>query len=253
MRAWIGGLTLATVGIAAALASPALAPAQEVSAGCTGPLEADLGYSSMTFSQGRTFMGRDLIEFGTEPVLSGIDPAGPGAGRLEEGDALVAVDGHLITTRAGALRFAAIRPGRPVLLTVRRGGRNIDVRIVPGGRCLPTPPEVPELPGPPHISAGGSGLLGVALSCNCSLEQDASGAERWSFREPPRVEAIGPGGAAKRAGLRPGDLIERIDGVPVTSPDGGRRFGALRPGQRVRLGILRGARHLEMTVVPTRQ
>ena len=98
-------------------------------------------------------------------------------------------------------------------------------------------------------SAGGSGLLGAALSCDCNLQLDPGGAEHWTFRAPPLVQAIGPGGAAERAGLRAGDLIERIDGLATTSPEGGRRFGAIKAGERVRLGVLRGNSHVEVVLV----
>src|SRR3954467_12839876 len=45
-------------------------------------------------------------EFATEPRLGGIP--GPGEGRLREGDVLVAVDGHLITTDEAADRLSAV-------------------------------------------------------------------------------------------------------------------------------------------------
>ncbi len=244
MRMAMGVLALAG---ALAVGSPARLAAQQV--GCSGHTRADLGFNGMSFSSGMTFVTPDLTLFGTEPVLSGIDPHGPGAGKLEEGDVLAAVDGQLITTRAGAERFAGLRPGTPVVLTVRRGGRNLDVRIVPGALCQPVLPPVPAIPQAPHIAAGGKGGLGAALSCNCSIEEGPAGAERWTFREPPRVETVGADGAAERAGLRAGDHIVSVDGVAITTPEGGRRFGAIKPGQRVRLGLLRGGAHLDIVLV----
>ncbi len=251
MHIHIAELTLVA---AALLAGAGRAPAQET--GCRGQIEAELGFTSLTFSQGRTYIGKngDFTLFGTEPILSGIDREGVAAGRLQEGDALVAVDGQLITTRAGALRYAGIRPGIPVLLTVRRAGRNLDVRIVPGSQCVPEVPDVPQVPEvpappePPRLSAG-RGLLGIGLSCDCTLQRDPRRGDSWTFREPPRVEAVAAGGAGERAGLVPGDHIERIDGVPTTSADGGRRFGAIKPGQRVRLDVLRGGSRLQVVLV----
>lgn len=241
MRIPLAGLTLVT---AALLAGAASAPAQQAQ-GCAGRVKPDLGFSGMTFNQGTTYITTDLTLFGTEPILTGVSRSGP----IEEGDVLVAVDGELITTRAGAVRFADIQPHVPVVLTLRRGGRNLDVRVVPGATCIPESPAVPVPPAPPRVSADGSGLLGIALSCNCSNELDAHGIERWTFRAPPRVEAVGRGGAADRAGLRPGDLIRSIDGVPTTDPEGGLRFGAIRPGQRVRLGVLRDGSYLDVVLV----
>jgi predicted metalloprotease with PDZ domain len=45
---------------------------------------------------------------------------------------------------------------------------------------------------------------------------------------------------AGRAGLRSGDRITHIDGHSLMSREGARRFGAVRPGQRVRLTLKRG-------------
>ena len=48
-----------------------------------------------------------------------------------------------------------------------------------------------------------------------------------------------------------GDLITHIDGVPITTPRGGKRFGAVRPGETVRLTLLRNGQTLtrDLTLV----
>jgi len=157
----------------------------------------------------------------------------------------------LITTRAGAIRLAGLRPGTPVTLTVRRGGRNLDVRLMPGAHCESPPPPPPR---PDRARVAARATLGVGISCSyCwSATMAANGTHVWGFKEPPEIRQVLPGSAAARAGLRAGDLIERIDGEAITSAEGGRRFGALQPGRAVRLGVLRAGRRLELTLVPAR-
>jgi predicted metalloprotease with PDZ domain len=51
-------------------------------------------------------------------------------------------------------------------------------------------------------------------------------------------------GPAGRAGLLAGDRVTEIDGVSILSPRGARKFGAVRPGQSVRLTVLRDGKSL---------
>ncbi len=73
--------------------------------------------------------------FSAEPRLLRIDPAGPGAGYLQERDVLVAVNGKLITTMAGGRELGSLQPGRLARLTLRRDGRETDVLFTPVASC----------------------------------------------------------------------------------------------------------------------
>ena len=70
--------------------------------------------------------------FRSEPVVTGVDDIGPADGFIRPGDAIVLVDGYLITTKEGSRRFSSIQPGIPVELGVRggRGSRNAGIRVV---------------------------------------------------------------------------------------------------------------------------
>jgi hypothetical protein len=98
---------------------------------------------------------RPQIQFEGEPRIGGVRANGPAAGRLRDGDVIVAIDGQLITTRSAGLRYSAVDPGDQVRLSVRRGGRVQDVTITAGSRCMvpptpPTPPRPPAAPAPPR-------------------------------------------------------------------------------------------------------
>jgi S1-C subfamily serine protease len=76
--------------------------------------------------------------FTTEPRIDRLDPDGPSAGSLRVGDVLVAVDGSLITSAEGGRRLANLNPGVAAVLWIRRGDRDLEVRVVPVPGCNPS-------------------------------------------------------------------------------------------------------------------
>jgi Lon-like protease len=75
-------------------------------------------------------LGRDVRAVATGVLVIGVIGGTPAAGKLEEGDVIVAVDGESVRTPA-ALRAAVggRRPGDRVLLTIRRGENTLRVRL----------------------------------------------------------------------------------------------------------------------------
>lgn len=81
------------------------------------------------------YNGRYRHQFSAEPYVWDIDPAGPSAEKLHEGDRIVAIDGKLVTTPEGGDRLANLREGVPVTLRIRRASQVIETRIVPVVGC----------------------------------------------------------------------------------------------------------------------
>jgi membrane-associated protease RseP (regulator of RpoE activity) len=108
----------------------------------------------------------------------------------------------------------------------------------------------------------GDAWLGLGIACSdCGSQQMADHTTAWFFSASPVVVGLDASGPAARAGLRAGDLLTQIDGVALTTPDGGRRFGRLAVGQTIvltymRSGVVRtarlttGAHATEQTTVP---
>lgn len=193
-------------------------------------------------------------DFSTEPRVWRLDPAGPAARALREGDQITSVDGALITTREGGRRLANLRAGTPVRLGIRRDGAETSVRVVPAAGC-----NTPALavtasaarPDPGAQAQGGPGVyFGMELDCgDCGWRQE-NGDWRWHASEPLRVASVVSGAPAQRAGIRPGDVLLRIDGRPLTTPGAGHFAAGLRPGQPVRFEVRRDGRTVVIPVVP---
>ena len=64
------------------------------------------------------------------------------------------------------------------------------------------------------------------------------------------VAGVAPGSPAEAAGLRVGDLITSIDGVPVKTPDELVKMTNERRGQSVSLVVTRGQSSIPVTIIP---
>lgn len=93
------------------------------------------------------------------------------------------------------------------------------------------------------------GWLGLEVVGKCEMREDSDGVI-WSCSEPLMVNQLIAGSPAAKAGLNLGDTILAIDGVDITSKEGGRRFGALRAGEPVALRVRRDGRERTVTVTP---
>ena len=237
----------------------------------------EIGIASFECSNCAMFTARDdgrrSWNFSAEPTVRTVEPGSPADGKIEDGDRLVAIDGHLITTGEGGDRLANLTPGETVSIVVRRGSRERTVAVVPRSECprsggaatapviaaTPSPQRVPYVPRPDRmpapavtatpatgVSVGAvprptlallpSGWFGFGIQCTeCRWSvDDEDGTSEWEFSTPPEISSIQAGSPAAAAGLRRGDILLEIDGELLVSEEGGRRFGSVKPGQNVR-------------------
>ena len=298
----------AVLGSALALTLSGQAIAQErqrqaAACGVNQIAKGSIGYSGLECHCDFTYLKEDtggegqfFYHFRAEPVIRGAKPGGPADGKLRDGDVVTAIDGYLITTREGGKRFADPEVGRPLTLTVRRGGREVDVEIVPEWECMtinfadpappamPAPPEpvaraapparvaepVPDVrvaveapvvvatrlrvavPLPPRpLMALPKGYFGFGISCReCSVKREDD-VPVWEFTYNPELTGVEPGMPAHDAGMRSGDILTHINGHELTSPEGGRLFGAVQPGDTVTFRFARDNTSREAQVVAT--
>jgi len=123
-----------------------------------------------------------------------LKPSGPAekAG-LAEGDTLVAVDGKDVRGMKEPASLIVGPAGEVVTLTVERGGKKMDVRIM--REAIPAP-------------AGGA----VAEDRKAGVGININVTDRGAF-----ITGVHPGGPAEAAGIRAGDQIIGIDGQPLRS------------------------------------
>jgi len=91
------------------------------------------------------------------------------------------------------------------------------------------------------------GSLGVGefqcLGGSCSVNMRTGDPYAHSFSTEPRLRDIdrnGPGSGV----LHEGDILVAIDGTLITSAEGGRKLGSLKPGQNVQLTLRRVGREI---------
>jgi regulator of sigma E protease len=96
-------------------------------------------------------------------------------------------------------------------------------------------------------------VLPAATMAGLDAEGDmmaALGMQMW--RPRPAVEKVLPGGAAARAGLRPGDLIVAIDGTPVVDGTDLIAMVSKAPGRTLQVDVQRAGQPLRVAVTPER-
>jgi hypothetical protein len=155
-------------------------------------------------------------------VVTRVDRDGPGAGVLEPGDVIEAVNGAPIeSAERWAVLAARVRAGEDLLLRRRRGGDVQDAPVV----AVPWP------------SAAPTAALGL------TMRPDAGGGTR--------VTAVDPTAAGARAGIRAGDLITRVGRVDAPAPaDVRAAFAGARESGHLLVAITRGTSHHVVVVQP---
>lgn len=142
------------------------------------------------------------------------ESAGKKAGVLP-GDELIAYAGKPLRDWEQFTREAALSGAGPYPLEIRRAGRDTTLSL-----------------SPEMNSRFGIALTGIV--------------GEWEVR----VHKVMPGRAAEQAGLRPGDVIESVDGTPVPTPAALVDMIHGSEGRPLAFGVRRGDEILALTVSP---
>jgi S1-C subfamily serine protease len=174
-----------------------------------------------------------LADDPTEPLAAPTPPPpprGPSAARQ-------LLDAVALRSRAAATRARGLVAVRRQLVPRGLRGRLIVIALLAGlgGAAVTIGVEAANGSATPAAQRGAQPYLGVELG-------DAPG------ESGALIALVYPGTPAAGAGLEPGDLITSIDGSPISDEDAAANaIDALRPGQRIRLGIDRLGRQLVIT------
>ena len=145
-------------------------------------------------------------------IVSQIDARGPSArAGLALGDVITAIDGHPVTSSNDVVQtVTGHRPNDALGLSVLRNGQGRLVRVVAGTRPESDRPRSSRDPGTAAPRMEGSRNLGLEVAPIPVQRARQLGVDRGVM-----ITVIEPGGAAERAGLRPGDVILQADQQPV--------------------------------------
>jgi len=167
-------------------------------------------------------------------LIQDVGKGGPGAtAGLRAGDIVIERDGKPVDDMVGFRNgIARSKPGTATALTVWRDGKRSKLKVTLGE--LPGEPRAAGkrggAAGGPDVSALGLGLADATPKLQRRFElSDDVGAV---------VVQVSPGSAAAEAGLRPGDLIERVGGKAVASAAAAQKAiaaGNLASGVRLRI------------------
>jgi serine protease Do len=140
-------------------------------------------------------------------LVANVEPSGPAAkAGLKPGDVILSYNGKAVAESSDLPTLvAATKPGEPATVQIWRDGKETDLKLTVG-----------EMPGDKTTVAANvaepQGKLGVAVRPLAADEAKKLGAEGGVVVERA-------GGAAAKAGVRPGDVILGVNGKTVKSPE----------------------------------
>lgn len=188
--------------------------------------------------------------FLAEPILAGCRPGSPAyqAG-LRAGDRILEIEGQSISTAAGVKRELARRyAGDTVKVAYLREGKRLETRLTLADRL---PPYAHPFLGILPMRDQAAPSLGPEKMAKAKAQTKPADELHLSDGKPSatsashsprgiRIRWVYPEGPAAKAGLRPGDVLQRVAAFPADDADRLRNnLADLQPGQRVAVEFLR--------------
>lgn len=182
-----------------------------------------LGVSIFDAERARDMAERMGVE-GDGVVVSEVQAGTPAVGLLEPADVILKIDGKPVEdVRALRSIVAQTKPGTESTFTVRRGGKETDVKITIGEQ--PEDPIMasrsgglrPPREGGPGEADSAAARLGMQLVDTTPELLRRHGLDGESPAAGAIVTRVAPGSVAASAGLRVGDLITRVGDRDVGS------------------------------------
>jgi len=169
------------------------------------------------------FQGAEVPAFEDQPPVIGVVAAGsPAAGSdIRPGDRIISVAARAVHTWEQFYIAVGSRPNREVSVGLLREGLELTRKVTTAS--------------PPGRSRFEIGEIGVFPDVH------------------PHVPSVSPGGAAERAGIRPGDVILAVDEQPVVFAWQLKEAISKRPGQAITVLVLRGGARLEIRATPDKR
>jgi hypothetical protein len=155
---------------------------------------------------------------------------------------------------------------------VPRLGCNMPRLAVLGGRPMTTPaiqraPKTPVTPPAPRTPESEPTPdprrppvrflppfdFGMEIDCgDCDWKREPDGTPIFYASRQPRVLSVEPGGPADQAGLRPRDVLLKVNGEPFISREAAVLLGEIVPDQTVTLEVGRAGSLRTVRIVPRR-
>jgi S1-C subfamily serine protease len=203
-------------------------------------------------SGGPGFLGIQPGEPGEKGGVSvqGVSPGGPADGKLEESDVILKVNGTDVEdVQSLAQAIASAGAGNEVTLTVDRGGKKQEIKVVLGERPQqqqppqqqeeeeqPKPQPTPKKEEPKPSASSKRPYLGIIIE-----EREKEGVVITDVRE---------GSPAAKAGVQKGDVLVKINDKPAKTEESLREaLAASKVGDELSLTVSREGKETTIKVV----
>ncbi len=153
----------------------------------------------------------------TPPVVGAVDAGSPAAtAGLQSGDDVIEVNAHPVHDWEPVAMAILESPGRPVALTVERGGKRLHLTVVP--KLIP------------QYDIGDAGVYAKVL---------------------PHVSSVNAGSPAQAAGFHEEDELRAVDGRKLATESEIVHYIETHSGRRIVVTVRRGERLVDLAVVPS--